>query len=73
MADTTTTTSRLIGAALALLVAASPALAAPPAAPERPYSCRLLDDAARKCAFGACDQRERDRLTQERLRDGGRP
>lgn len=49
-----------------------PTLAAPPA-PERPYSCRLLDDAARKCAFGACDQRERDRLTKECLRDGGRP
>jgi hypothetical protein len=72
MADSTTTTSRFIGAALALLAAAGPALAAPPA-PERPYSCRLLDDAARNCAFGACDQRERDRLTKECLRDGGRP
>jgi hypothetical protein len=72
MADPTTTTSRLIGAALALLAAASPALAAPPA-PERPYSCRLLDDAERKCAFGACDQRERERLRRECLRDGGRP
>ena len=63
----------ILGAALALLAAASPELAAPPA-PERPYSCRLLDDAARKCAFGACDQRERDRdrLTKECLRDGGR-
>jgi hypothetical protein len=57
----------ILGAALALLAAAGPALAAPPA-PERPYSCRLLDDAARKCAFGACDQRERDRLTKECLR-----
>jgi hypothetical protein len=62
----------ILGAALALLAAASPALAAAPA-PEGPYSCRLLDDAARKCAFGACDQRERERLTKECLRDGGRP
>jgi hypothetical protein len=61
-----------IPAALALLAAASPALAAPPA-PERPYSYRLLDDAARKCAFGGCDQRERDRLTKECLCNGGRP
>ena len=41
--------------------------------PARPYSCRLLDDAQRKCAFGACDQREIDRLRKECLRDGGRP
>jgi hypothetical protein len=62
-------TRAILGAALALL-AASPTLAAPPA-PERPYSCRLLDDTERKCAFGACDQRER--LRRECLRDGGRP
>jgi hypothetical protein len=43
------------------------------AEPQRPYSCRLLDDAERKCAFGACDQRDRDRLRKECLRDGGRP
>jgi hypothetical protein len=49
----------ILGAALALLTAASPALAAPPA-PERPYSCRLLDDSERKCAFAACDQGERE-------------
>jgi hypothetical protein len=56
---------RAIGAILgAALAVASPTLAAPP---ERPYSCRLLDDAARKCAFGACDQRERDRLTYEKI------
>jgi hypothetical protein len=59
----------ILGAALALL-AAGAALAAPPA-PERPYSCRLLDDAERKCPFGASDQRER--LRRECLRDGGRP
>jgi hypothetical protein len=52
--------------------AASPTLAAPPAF-ERPYSCRLSDDAARKCAFGACDQRTVERLRNECLRDGGRP
>ena len=62
----------ILGAALALLAGTGPALAAPPA-PERPYSCRLLDDAERKCAFGACDQRERDRLIKQCLRDGGRP
>jgi hypothetical protein len=43
------------------------------AAAERPYSCRLLDDAERACAFGQCDQRERERLRKECLRDGGRP
>ena len=40
---------------------------------QRPYSCRLLDDAQRKCAFGQCDRREIDRLKNECLRDGGRP
>jgi hypothetical protein len=35
--------------AAVLLASAGPALAAPPAA-ERPYSCRLLDDAARRRA-----------------------
>jgi hypothetical protein len=47
--------------------------AAVPAEPQRPYSCRLLDDAQRKCAFGQCDQREIERLKKECLRDGGRP
>ena len=61
----------ILGATLALL-AGSPALAAPPA-PKRPYSCHLLDVAERQCAFGACDQRERERLRRECLRDGGRP
>jgi hypothetical protein len=64
---------RLAALALALLcAAASPAGAADPPR-ERPYSCRLLDDAERKCAFGACDRREIDRLRKECLRDGGRP
>jgi hypothetical protein len=39
----------------------------------RPYSCRLLDDAERKCAFGQCDKREIERLRKECLRDGGKP
>jgi hypothetical protein len=56
------------------LTSAFPALAAPAAPQEqRPYSCRLLDDAQRQCAFGACDKRVIDRLTKECLRDGGRP
>jgi hypothetical protein len=40
---------------------------------QRPYSCRLLDEAERQCAFGQCDQRVIDRLRKECLRDGGRP
>jgi hypothetical protein len=56
--------------ALALLCAAASVGAADQT---RPYSCRLLDDAQRKCAFGQCDQREIDRLRKECLRDGGRP
>ena len=56
--------------AVALLGAAS-AIAAPPE--QRPYSCRLLDDAQRKRAFGNCDQRVLQRLERECLRDGGRP
>lgn len=42
-------------------------------APQRPYSCRLLDDEQRKCAFGACDHQVIERLTKECWRDGGRP
>jgi hypothetical protein len=38
----------------------------------RPYSCRLYDDAQRKCVFGQRDQREIDRLRRECLGDGGR-
>lgn len=41
---------------------------------QRPYSCRLLDDEQRKCAFDSrCDKRVIDRLTRECWRDGGRP
>lgn len=41
--------------------------------PQRPYSCRLLDDKQKKCAFGSCDKRVVERLERECLRDGGRP
>jgi hypothetical protein len=40
---------------------------------QRPYSCRLLDDEQRKCAFGSCDARIIERLKRECLRDGGTP
>ena len=48
----------------------SPAPAEPP---QRPYSCRQLDDAQRQCAFGQCDARLLERLRRECLRDGGQP
>jgi hypothetical protein len=58
-----------------LLVLAALSTPSHAAAPEstRPYSCRLLDDEQRKCAFGSCDGRVVDRLRKECLRDGGRP
>jgi hypothetical protein len=37
------------------------------------YSCRLLYDEQKKCAFGSCDKRTVERLHNECLRDGGRP
>jgi hypothetical protein len=40
---------------------------------EPPYSCRLLYDEQKKCAFGSCDTRVLERLRNECLRDGGRP
>jgi hypothetical protein len=55
---------------LALAIATSPWPAAT-GPPREPYSCRLQRDEARKCAFGACDQRVIERLDRERLRDGG--
>jgi hypothetical protein len=62
----------IVNALLMVVMAASAsASAAPPE--QRPYSCRLLDDEQRKCAFGACDARTVDRLRKECLRDGGRP
>jgi hypothetical protein len=63
--------TRVILGILALF-ATSPLRAAPPQE-QRPYSCRLRDDAQRKCAFGQCDQRETDRLRKECWRDGRRP
>ena len=63
-----------LAALLALLcAAASPTGAADQPREQRPYSCRLLDDEQRKCAFGQCDAREIERLRKECLRDGGRP
>jgi hypothetical protein len=41
--------------------------------PPPPYSCQLLYQAQRQCAFGSCDKRRLDRLRNECLRDGGRP
>jgi hypothetical protein len=39
---------------------------------QQPYSCRLLDDEMKKCAFDPkCDQRVVERLKKECLRDGG--
>ena len=62
-----------VNALLAVAIAISaPARAAPPEQ-SRPYSCRLLDDEQRKCAFGSCDARATERLRKECLRDGGRP
>jgi hypothetical protein len=55
---------------LALALAVSPAHAADQ---EPPYSCRLLYDEQKKCAFGSCNKQVIDRLTKECLRDGGRP
>ena len=61
-----------VSALLVVAVAASaPARTAGPE--QRPYSCRLLDDEQRKCAFGSCDARTLNRLRNECLRDGGRP
>ena len=40
---------------------------------QEPYSCSLLYDEQRKCAFGSCDRRTVERLRNECLRDGGRP
>ena len=38
---------------------------------EPPYSCRLLYDEQKKCAFGSCDERMIERLRNECLRDSG--
>jgi hypothetical protein len=57
---------------LALALSAVSALGAG-AEPRERYSCRLLYDEQKKCAFGSCDKRVVERLTRECLRDGGRP
>jgi hypothetical protein len=65
----------VIAVVFALALSAATALgawAAPPREP--PYSCRLLYDEQKKCAFDPhCDKRVIERLTKECLRDGGRP
>jgi hypothetical protein len=58
--------------AVLLLALAFIALPARAADREPPYSCRLLYDAQKKCAFGSCDKRVIERLTKECLHDGGR-
>ena len=59
---------------LALAVATTAtAFAASNQAPALPYSCGLLYDEQKKCAFGSCDARVIERLKRECLRDGGRP
>jgi hypothetical protein len=66
--------ARVVILALGLIVTASASAATgnePPREP--PYSCRLLYDEQKKCAFGSCDRRVIERLTRECLRDGGRP
>jgi hypothetical protein len=64
--------SRLTMAFAAIMLPVT-AVAQSAAAKEPPYSCRLLYDEQKKCAFGSCDKRVIDRLTKECLRDGGRP
>jgi hypothetical protein len=67
---------RPVAAALALAflgIAATPPAVANEPLPPAPYSCRLLYDEQRKCAFGGCDARTVERLHKECLRDGGRP
>lgn len=69
-----------LAALVLLLLAAVPALAAEQS-PGRPYSCRLLDDEEKKCAFmqprdcapGTSQGRVVERLDRECRRDGGRP
>ena len=56
---------------LVLALAATPVLAPRANENQRPFSCRLLTDEQRKCAFGNCDQRTIGRLMRECLRDGG--
>ena len=62
----------MLGALLAILIAASPALVAGER-PQRPYSCRLYDAARRQCASGNCDERRLIRLELDCVRGGGRP
>ena len=67
--------ARAVSAALILVLAlvAVPVLAPWANENQRPFSCRLLTDEQKKCAFGSCDQRTIERLKRECLRDGGSP
>jgi hypothetical protein len=40
---------------------------------QRPYSCRLLDDEQRKCAFGSCDARTIERPSASACATAGHP
>ena len=64
---------RLILLILALNAVLLSAAHSEPSSGLRPYSCRLYDDAQKRCGFGQCDAREIDRLRKECLRDNGRP
>jgi hypothetical protein len=55
----------------ALALATIPVLAPRANENQRPFSCRLLTDEQRKCAFGSCDPRVIEQLKRECLRDGG--
>ena len=66
-----------LGSLLVLLAGLHYIPSAHGAEPQRPYSCRLYDEAQKKCAansIGPCYvQHVVDRLRKECLRDGGRP
>jgi len=67
----------ILAVVLGIAVFADSEHSVPAAEPQRPYSCRMFDEAQKKCAansIGPCYvQREVDRLRKECLRDGGRP
>jgi len=60
--------------ALAFSMMTALSVSAQPPEPREPYSCRLLYDEQRKCAFNPkCDNRVVEWLKRECLSDGGRP
>jgi hypothetical protein len=62
----------VIAAVLAVILTWTAPARGAEAPSQPPYSCQLLYDEQRKCAFGSCDKRVVERLTRECLRDGGR-